>query len=79
MMTFINMDSEGLVILPTHRVVFGLARALRPARCWKRRGRILKSTKLSESGLRMAAMTRLRADRGQRRSSAVTAKRMVFC
>ena len=26
MMTFINMDSEGLVILPTHRVVFGLDR-----------------------------------------------------
>ncbi|HEX3660891.1 MAG TPA: DUF1015 domain-containing protein [Acidobacteriaceae bacterium] len=25
MMTFINMDSEGLVVLPTHRVVFGLA------------------------------------------------------
>ena len=25
MMTFINMDSEGLLILPTHRVVFGLA------------------------------------------------------
>lgn len=25
MMTFINMDSEGLVILPTHRIVFGLA------------------------------------------------------
>jgi uncharacterized protein (DUF1015 family) len=25
MMTFVNMDSEGLVILPTHRVVFGLA------------------------------------------------------
>ena len=24
MMTFINMDSEGLVILPTHRAVFGL-------------------------------------------------------
>jgi uncharacterized protein (DUF1015 family) len=24
MMTFINMDAEGLVILPTHRVVFGL-------------------------------------------------------
>ena len=24
MMTFINIDSEGLVILPTHRVVFGL-------------------------------------------------------
>ncbi|HEY0794265.1 MAG TPA: DUF1015 domain-containing protein, partial [Acidisarcina sp.] len=23
MMTFVNMDSEGLVILPTHRVVFG--------------------------------------------------------
>jgi len=26
MMTFVNMDSPGLVILPTHRVVFGLAR-----------------------------------------------------
>ena len=25
MMTFVNMDSPGLVILPTHRVVFGLA------------------------------------------------------
>ena len=25
MMTLVNMDSEGLVILPTHRVVFGLA------------------------------------------------------
>ena len=24
MMTFVNMDSEGLVILPTHRVVHGL-------------------------------------------------------
>jgi uncharacterized protein (DUF1015 family) len=24
MMTFVNMDSEGLVILPTHRLVFGL-------------------------------------------------------
>ena len=23
-MTFVNMDSEGIVILPTHRVVFGL-------------------------------------------------------
>jgi uncharacterized protein (DUF1015 family) len=26
MMTFVNMDSEGLVILPTHRVVHGLAK-----------------------------------------------------
>ena len=25
MMTFVNMDSDGLVILPTHRVVYGLA------------------------------------------------------
>lgn len=25
MMTFVNMDSEGLLILPTHRVVFGLS------------------------------------------------------
>ncbi len=29
MMTFVNMDSEGLVILPTHRVVFGLEGLLR--------------------------------------------------
>ena len=26
MMTFVNMDAEGLVILPTHRVVFGLTK-----------------------------------------------------
>lgn len=26
MMTFVNMDSEGLVVLPTHRVVHGVAR-----------------------------------------------------
>lgn len=26
MMTFVNMDSDGLLILPTHRVVFGLER-----------------------------------------------------
>ncbi len=25
MMTLVNMDSKGLVVLPTHRVVFGLA------------------------------------------------------
>jgi uncharacterized protein (DUF1015 family) len=31
MMTFVNMDAEGLVILPTHRVVFGLA-GFAPAR-----------------------------------------------
>ena len=24
MMTFVNMDAPGLVVLPTHRVVFGL-------------------------------------------------------
>ena len=24
MMTLVNMDSKGLVVLPTHRVVFGL-------------------------------------------------------
>ncbi|MGA7885695.1 MAG: DUF1015 domain-containing protein [Acidobacteriaceae bacterium] len=31
MMTFVNMESEGLVILPTHRVVFGLS-GFAPAR-----------------------------------------------
>lgn len=39
MMTFVNMESEGLVILPTHRVVFGLegfaaARLLEAARTY---------------------------------------------
>jgi hypothetical protein len=31
MMTFVNMDAEGLVILPTHRVVFGLKDFAPPA------------------------------------------------
>ncbi|MGO8758811.1 MAG: DUF1015 domain-containing protein [Terracidiphilus sp.] len=31
MMTFVNMDSDGLVILPTHRVVHGLSSFLGPA------------------------------------------------
>src|SRR5271168_4219057 len=30
MMTFVNMDSEGVVILPTHRVVFGLEKFSAP-------------------------------------------------
>jgi uncharacterized protein (DUF1015 family) len=30
MMTFVNMDSEGLLILPTHRVVFGLEKFSAP-------------------------------------------------
>ncbi|HLJ78190.1 MAG TPA: DUF1015 family protein, partial [Acidobacteriaceae bacterium] len=39
MMTFVNMDAEGLVILPTHRVVFGLkdfvpSRLLEAAQRW---------------------------------------------
>ncbi len=31
MMTFVNMDSPGLVILPTHRVIFGLTRFHMPS------------------------------------------------
>ena len=38
MMTFVNMDSDGLVILPTHRVVHGLAEFRSGGFCARRRG-----------------------------------------
>ena len=41
MMTFVNMDSDGLVILPTHRVVHSLA-GFDPADLRARRRGILR-------------------------------------
>jgi len=63
MMTFVNMDSPGLVILPTHRVVFGLkqfdtASFLESARRWYHVSDIGSATtqetvtKLAEAGKR---------------------------
>jgi uncharacterized protein (DUF1015 family) len=46
MMTFVNMDSEGLVILPTHRVVFDLA-DFRPEAFLERAAQYFEIEKLS--------------------------------
>ena len=48
MMTFINMDSPGLVILPTHRVVFGLER-FEPARLLEAAQRYFRIEELAEA------------------------------
>ena len=45
MMTFVNMDSEGLVILPTHRVVFDLV-DFRPEAFLERAGQYFEIEKL---------------------------------
>ncbi|HEY3989866.1 MAG TPA: DUF1015 family protein [Acidobacteriaceae bacterium] len=67
MMTFVNMDSEGLVILPTHRVVFGLE-GFRPEAFLERAAPFFEmeklnatntaqcSTKLSEAGANGTAL-----------------------
>jgi uncharacterized protein (DUF1015 family) len=72
MMTFINMDSEGLVILPTHRVVFGVegfdaARLLEAARPY------FEIEELAERDAG-AAMGRLTAANGKTAFVAVTEK-----
>jgi len=46
MMTFVNMDSEGLVILPTHRVVHGL-KGFAPADFLERAGKFFEIETLS--------------------------------
>jgi uncharacterized protein (DUF1015 family) len=71
MMTFVNMDSEGLVILPTHRVVFGLAgfeaaRLLEGARPYFEIEEVERDP--------VAAMARLGASGGKTSFVAVTAK-----
>jgi len=72
MMTFINMDSEGLVILPTHRVVFGLA-GFEPARLLEAARPFFAIEELPERDP-VAAMARLAAANGNTAFVAATAK-----
>jgi uncharacterized protein (DUF1015 family) len=72
MMTFINMDSEGLVILPTHRVVFGLA-GFEAARLLEAARPYYEIEELAERDP-VAAMTRLSGIQGKTAFVAVTAK-----
>jgi uncharacterized protein (DUF1015 family) len=48
MMTFVNMDSDGLLILPTHRVVFGLEN-FDPAAFLKRAAAFFEIERLSDT------------------------------
>jgi uncharacterized protein (DUF1015 family) len=72
MMTFINMDSEGLVILPTHRVVFGLA-GFEAARLLEAARTYFAIVDVAERDP-IAAMRKLSALRGKTAFVAVTAK-----
>jgi uncharacterized protein (DUF1015 family) len=72
MMTFVNMDSEGLVILPTHRVVFGLA-GFEAARLLEAARSYFEIEELVERDP-VAAMGRLSAVGGKTAFVAVTAK-----
>ncbi len=54
MMTFINMDSEGLLILPTHRLVFGLDH-FRPADFLERAAPYFDIEALSAGGIPLTA------------------------
>lgn len=71
MMTFINMDSEGLVILPTHRVVFGLP-SFDPAQLLEKARPFFEVEELPERDA-AAAMAHLAAVQGRTALVAVTA------
>ena len=71
MMTFVNMDSEGLVILPTHRVVFGV-KGFSAARLLEAAQAYFDIEKLAERDA-AAAMARL-AGMGRTAFAAVTAE-----
>jgi uncharacterized protein (DUF1015 family) len=62
MMTFVNMESEGLVILPTHRLVFGL-REFVPARLLEAARSYFDIEELPEADA-VAAMARLEKSSG---------------
>ena len=72
MMTFVNMDSEGLVILPTHRVVFGLSDFM-PSKLLSRAEGLFRVERLPEQDP-AAAMARLGSVRDATAFVAVTAK-----
>jgi uncharacterized protein (DUF1015 family) len=71
MMTFINMDSEGLVILPTHRVVFGLPN-FAPSRLLEAAGQYFAIEALADRDP-ASAMARLSALGAKKAFVAVTA------
>ena len=71
MMTFVNMDSEGLVILPTHRVIHGL-RGFVPAEFLGQAGKYFEIEALSTDDP-TALMARLTAAKDRTAFIAVTA------
>jgi len=70
MMTFVNMDSPGLVILPTHRVVFGLPN-FDTAQFAKKAGELYEVTKLDSD--HAIGVTKILADSGKKVISFVAA------
>jgi uncharacterized protein (DUF1015 family) len=71
MMTFVNMDSEGLVILPTHRVVHGLSGFV-PKEFLERAEKYFEVEALSTEAP-LALTGRLRSEQSQTAFVAVTA------
>ena len=63
MMTFVNMDSDGLVILPTHRVVHSLA-GFDPAAFRAARGGVLHGRDAADSATPPATWRRLKRQKG---------------
>jgi uncharacterized protein (DUF1015 family) len=72
MMTFVNMDSDGLVILPTHRVVFGL-QGFRAVRMLEAAQAYFEIQELPQRDA-AAALMELRAAPGTTAFAAVTAE-----
>ena len=70
MMTFVNMDSPGLAILPTHRVVFGLLN-FDTAQFAKKAGELYEVTKLDSD--HATGVTKILADSGKKVISFVAA------
>ena len=70
MMTFVNMDSEGLVILPTHRVVHGL-KSFAAAEFLERAGKYFEVEALSTDNP-AALIARLKSEQGRTAFVAVT-------
>ena len=79
MMTFINMDSEGIVILPTHRLVSGVPEFGR-TRFLSRAARYFTATEYSYSGAdeRGLVMQRLRADMSSAAREGLTVIGAIF-
>ena len=72
MMTFVNMDSSGLVILPAHRVVFGLTN-FDPERFIKKAGELHEVKALG--AIQAAKATKLLAESGKKAISFVASTR----